>query len=59
MATEGFALPYPPARVGSGGWMAAASFTLFLFLVFVGLEPFQPPPAVSAYGGVSQSDSLR
>ena len=39
--------------------MAAASFTLFLFLVFVGLEPFQPPPAVSAYGGVSQSDSLR
>jgi len=59
MGTEGFALPYPPARMGSSGMMAAASFTLFLLLVFVGLEPFQPPPDVSAYGGVTQGDALR
>jgi len=58
MASEGFALSHSPARA-AGGWMAAAAFTLFLLLVFVGLEPFQPPPAVSAYGGVTRGDALR
>lgn len=57
MASEGFALSHAPARA-AGGWMAAA-FTLFLMIVFVGLEPFQPKPIVSAYGGVSRGDALR
>jgi exopolysaccharide production protein ExoQ len=40
--------------------MATLAFTLFLALVFIGLSPFMPPAAVSAYGGVATSgDSLR
>lgn len=58
MANETFALTSAPARTASG--LAGIAFTVFLLLVFVGLEPFAPRADVSSYGGVSsQGDSLR
>ena len=57
MANESFALPHAPSRTASV--LAGIAFAVFLLLIFVGLEPFSPRADVSAYGGVSQGDSLR
>lgn len=63
MANETFALTPAPARTTSGPFfgprLAGIAFTVFLLLVFVGLEPFAPRADVSSYGGVSRGDSLR
>ena len=56
MANESFALTQAPPRILG---LAAISFTAFLLLVFVGLEPFAPRADVSSYGGVTRGDSLR
>jgi O-antigen ligase len=59
MANESFALPYTQSRLAGTGVLPAIAFTLFLALVFIGLEPFNPRLDVSAYGGVTRGDALR
>ena len=61
MANESFALNPAPARTTDGPFfrpnLAGIGFTIFLLLVFVGLEPFAPRADVSTFGGVAQGNS--
>ena len=38
---------------------AVLAFIAFLLLIFVGLEAFSPPAAVSRFGGPSRGDAMR
>jgi len=38
---------------------AVLAFIAFLLLIFVGLDPFSPPAAVSRFGGPSRGDAMR
>jgi len=62
MANENFALSYAPPRALERNFVAQLAFVALLLLVFVGLQPFSPPPGVSTFGGAAQTaqgDSLR
>src|ERR1700761_2207737 len=62
MANENFALAYAPPRALERNFVAQLAFVALLLLVFVGLQPFSPPPGVASFGGAAQTaqgDSLR
>jgi exopolysaccharide production protein ExoQ len=62
MANESFAIEFVPPRGLERTFVASAAFIALLLLVFVGLDAFSPPLAVSQFGGVqetSRGDTLR
>lgn len=61
MATD-YALDFSPPRTVTRLALPLVAFVLLLGLIFIGLDAFSPPEAVSAYGGVveaARGDTLR
>jgi exopolysaccharide production protein ExoQ len=62
MANDAFAINFVPPQAVERTFLASSAFIALLLLVFVGMNPFSPPIAVSQFGGVqgaTSGDTLR
>lgn len=57
--TVHYAPGYAAQRSAERNMLAVLAYIAFLLLIFVGLEPFSPPAAVSRFGGPSRGDAMR
>jgi O-antigen ligase len=57
--TVHYAPGYAAQRATDRNLLAVLAYIAFLLLIFVGLDPFSPPPAVSQFGGASRGDAMR
>lgn len=57
--TVHYAPGYAAHRAADRNLLAVLAYIAFLLLIFVGLEPFSPPAAVSRFGGPSRGDAMR